>query len=231
MDILYEDTHILVVNKPAMLSTQAPPIAGATLESAVRAHLNPSDPASSYVGTVHRLDRPVSGVVLWAKTPKAARRLSKQFAARRAGKEYWAIVEGTPVTPEGAWEDWLFRDNTGLGRVQVVAPGTPRSQLARTRFRLATPESLPAGLSWLVLLPETGRTHQLRVQAAARELPILGDRLYGATREFPEGIALHARSLTVVHPVLEQAMTFTAPAPATWTEAGFRIGPPSSLDP
>jgi 23S rRNA pseudouridine1911/1915/1917 synthase len=177
MDILYEDAHILVVNKPAMLSTQAPPIAGATLEAAVRAHLNPADPASAYVGTVHRLDRPVSGVVLWAKTPKAARRLSRQFAARRAGKEYWAIVEGRPATAQGVWEDWLFHDKTGLGRVQIVAPGTPRGQPARTRFRREPAASLPEGLSWLILSPETGRTHQLRVQAAARGLPILGDRM------------------------------------------------------
>jgi 23S rRNA pseudouridine1911/1915/1917 synthase len=216
MDILFEDAHILVVNKPAMLSTQAPPIAGATLETAVRAHLNPIDPAAPYVGTVHRLDRPVSGVVLWAKTPKAARRLSKQFAARRTVKEYWAIVEGAPASPEGLWEDWLFHDNTGLGRVQVVAPGTPRGQPARTRFRLGPGGVVPEGCSWLVLYPETGRTHQLRVQAASRGMPVVGDRLYGSTREFPEGIALHARSLTVVHPVLEAPMTFTAPVPKSW---------------
>lgn len=226
MDILFEDAHILVVNKPAGISTQAPPIAGPTLESAVRAHLRPDDPSAAYVGTVHRLDRPVSGVVLWAKTPKAARRLSRQFAGRRVGKEYWAVAEGRPAAGEGLWEDWLFHDKTGLGRVQVVAPGTPRGQLARTRFQRAEAGDLPGGCSWLVLRPETGRTHQLRVQAAQRGMPILGDRLYGSTREFASAIALHARELAIVHPATEAPLVLTAPLPEAWAEAGLVPAPP-----
>jgi 23S rRNA pseudouridine1911/1915/1917 synthase len=221
LEVLFEDAHLLVVNKPAGLSTQAPPIAGATLEAAVRAHLCPEDPAGVYVGTVHRLDRPVSGVVLWARTPKAARRLSQQFAARRAIKEYWAIVEGAPAPIDDLWEDWLYFDDTGLGRVQVVAPGTPRARPARTRVHLGRARALPDSCSWLRLWPETGRTHQLRIQAASRRLPILGDRQYGSDRDFPEGIALHARSLTISHPARDQRLTFEAPLPRAWGEAGI----------
>lgn len=221
--ILYEDAHCLVVSKPPGISTQAPPIAGPTLETAVRAYLYPEAEASSggFVGTVHRLDRPVSGVVLWAKNTKAARRFSKQFERRLVRKEYWALVLGAnPPEGSGTWEDWLYREETGLGRVQVCAPGTPRAQRALTRWRAERlPMPLEPGVAWLRLEPETGRMHQLRVQTASRGWPILGDAVYGSRAMFPDGIALHARCLTVQHPVLERPMTFVAPLPESWPES------------
>lgn len=230
LSILYEDAHLLAVDKPAGLSTQAPPIAGPTLETAVRAYLRPDDPASAYVGLVHRLDRPVSGVILFAKTPRDAKRLSSQFANRVANKEYWAVVEGRPTWPPGdvvTWEDWLCREDTGLGRVQTCSPGTPRAQAARTRVGLgpAAPGTrLPEACAWLRLRPETGRMHQLRVQAASRGLPILGDRVYGSTRPSLDGsIALHARSLTVRHPSLDRPITFRAPIPDAWAGHGVDL--------
>jgi 23S rRNA pseudouridine1911/1915/1917 synthase len=196
------------------------------LEAEVRQYLRPDNPGSVYLGTVHRLDRPVSGVVLWAKTPKAAHRLSQQFARRQAHKEYWALVAGQPASTEGVWEDWLiFDDATGRKRAQLCAPATPRAQAARARFRLEIAAQQPEGTSWLKLWPETGRTHQLRVQAAARGHPILGDLLYGSNAPFPEGIALHARSLTIIHPARAVPMTFTAPLPPSWTAAGFLPNP------
>lgn len=223
MRVLHEDAHVLVVVKPAGTSTQAPPIAGPTLEDDVRRHLNPTNPAVPYLGTVHRLDRPVSGVVIWAKTPRDARRLARQFEKRQARKEYWAVVQATPpIPPEALWEDWLLFDaSTGLKRSQVCRPGTPRAQFARATARHEPGATLPPGLAWLRLWPETGRTHQLRAQAAAHLGPIVGDALYGATDSFPNGIALHARALTVRHPALDQLMTFTAPVPDAWREAGF----------
>jgi 23S rRNA pseudouridine1911/1915/1917 synthase len=211
--VLYEDAHLLVVNKPAGLATQGPAGAGDTLEAEVRRYLRADGPLSVYVGTVHRLDRPVTGVILWAKTLKAARRVAEQFARREATKEYWALVEGCPAPPAGRWEDWLCVEETGLGRVQVCRPGTPRSRRAVTRFEVAKSGVVQA---WLRLWPETGRRHQLRVQAAQRGLPILGDVLYGSRTPFPAGIALHAHRLTICHPVLDQAMTFEAPLPAAW---------------
>lgn len=224
MNILYEDIHCLAVSKPGGLLTQGVAGGEPTLERAVRLHLRPDDLGAVYVGTVHRLDRAVSGVVLWAKTPKAARRLARQFAGRVVSKEYWAIVSGTPKSAAGIWDDWLYEHETGLGVVQVCQVGTPRARRALTRFRHeVNADGVPAGCAWLRLWPETGRTHQLRVQAATRGLPILGDRAYGSVESFPVGIALHARALTVQHPTLDRPVRFEAPLPESWAERGIRL--------
>lgn len=212
--ILHEDPFLLVVAKPAGLSTQAPAVAGPTLEHAVRAHLDPADPSAAFAGTLHRLDRPVSGVVAWAKTPAAARHISRQFEQRRVQKLYWALVEGRLGLQAATWDDWLVRESTGLGRVQTCRPGTPRAQPARTLVRVL---GTVGELTWLALRPETGRMHQLRVQAASRGTPIAGDTLYGATTPFaPNAIALHARSLTFLHPADGRPVTFEAPTPDPW---------------
>lgn len=230
LEILYEDAHILGVSKPAGLSTQAPPIAGTTLETLVRAYLRPEDPTAAYLGLVHRLDRPVSGVILLAKTRRDARRLSRQFEHREVRKEYWAVVEGRPEPGDVTWEDWLCREDTGLGRVQVCAPGTPRSQQARTRVRLESAGTVPEGCAWLRFWPETGRMHQLRSQASARGLPILGDTIYGSQRPFEGGIALHARALTFRHPSVGRRLTLRAAIPSTWAGQGVQPSEADSLE-
>jgi 23S rRNA pseudouridine1911/1915/1917 synthase len=240
--ILYEDSDCLAVAKPAGQFTQghwAPP-GELSLESAVRRHLRPDDPDSAYLGIVHRLDRPTSGVLLWAKTPKAARRLSAEFEKRRASKEYWAIVElgrsaedspGHPArarfagTHEETWCDWLTRPGQS-GLVRVVAPETPGARLAMTRVQSAPSAALLPGCAWLRLWPQTGRTHQLRAQAATRGMPILGDREYGAATApvMPHTIALHARSLEIRHPILQTPMTLVAPVPPEWHTLGVSEG-------
>lgn len=223
LHVLYEDSHLLAVNKPAVLLTQGRAIGERSLEQEVRVHLAANGATDTYLGTIHRLDRPVSGVVLWAKTPKAARRVARQFAERKVVKEYWALVRGGPIETESTWEDWIAAEDTGLGRAQTCRAGTPRSRFARTRVSVETNMNPPAGISWLRLLPATGRTHQLRVQAAARGLPILGDQLYGSREAFPAGIALHARSLTIEHPALGRTLSFEAPLPRAWELAGARL--------
>ena len=223
LDVIWEDPHGVAVNKPAGLLTQpaGPPSAEVTLEALVRQHLRPDDPASVYLGTVHRLDRPVSGVVLWAKTPKAARRWAEQFAGRRTRKEYWAVVD-RPASewPTGLmrWDDWLTRPNQA-GRAQVVAAATPAAVLAATQVRRGEPARLiaPGPYAWLELYPSTGRTHQLRAQTASRGIPIVGDLTYGSRTAFAEGIALHARSLTIEHPTRHTALTFRAELPVCWS--------------
>ena len=248
--ILYEDSDCLALAKPAgqfSQGTWAPP-SETTLEEAVRRYLDAGDPASVYLGIVHRLDRPTSGVLLWAKTPKAARRLSTQFERRRVVKEYWAIVEVGPSQPGPAedggtvrslaepapcsrpesespplatWCDWLTRPSqTGLAH--VVAPETPGSRPAVTRVRREPAPALPPERAWLRLWPQTGRTHQLRAQAAARGMPILGDADYGSISSFgsPHAIALHARSLEVRHPIRQTPMTLVAPLPDIWRAFG-----------
>ncbi len=240
LHILHEDADCLAVVKPAGQFTQgtwAPP-GEITLEQAVRLHLDPDRPESAYVGIVHRLDRPTSGVLIWAKTPKAARRLSGQFEGRRVEKEYWALVEcdeavrragpaaeDVSLAVESVWTDWLTR-TARTGWAEVVAPEAPGARLAVTRVAVHASPSLIAGFAWLRLWPETGRTHQLRAQAASRGLPILGDHDYGAKTPFgPYSIALHARELRLRHPTLHTAMTLLAPLPAHWTSFGVDDAP------
>jgi 23S rRNA pseudouridine1911/1915/1917 synthase len=237
--ILYEDPDCLAVVKPAGQFTQgtwAPP-GESTLEQAVRHHLDPDRPDAVYLGIVHRLDRPTSGVLIWAKTTKAARRLSAQFEGRRVQKQYWALVDdprggddrateppipggdsdSTAVHGDETWSDWLTRTGrTGLAC--LVAPETPGARRAVTRVRREAAGMRPGGVAWLRLWPETGRTHQLRAQAAARGMPILGDSEYGSKATFgpPHAIALHARSLQVRHPILQTPMTLVAPIPRAW---------------
>jgi 23S rRNA pseudouridine1911/1915/1917 synthase len=233
--VLFEDSHCLAVVKPAGLLTQGTPAGAPTLEAEVRRYLNPGDPGAAYVGTVHRLDRPVSGIVVWAKTPKAARRLAGQFAAQGVQKEYWAIVEHRAVPGasdpaaerEEVWDDWLtWPDATGL--VRAVAPNMPGARRAVTRVRRGLGARLPAGTAWLRLWPQTGRTHQLRAGAAGRGRAILGDRTYGATRDFPCGIALHARALAIEHPILRTPLVWVAPLPVLWAAAGIELPEPDT---
>jgi 23S rRNA pseudouridine1911/1915/1917 synthase len=235
--LVFEDEHCLAVVKPAGQFSQgswAPP-GEQTLEQEVREYLNAADPSAVYLGIVHRLDRPVSGILIWAKTAKSARRISQQFEKRIVEKEYWGIVQDVreKAHPEregagliagaagdGIWIDWLTSAGVA-GVVRAVAAGSEPARQAITRFCVAKASSLAPGLLWLRLWPETGRTHQLRVQAARRGLPILGDTNYGAFRPFPHGIALHARLLRLRHPILGTPLELTAPLPATWAEQGI----------
>jgi 23S rRNA pseudouridine1911/1915/1917 synthase len=224
--IVHEDEHCLAVVKRAGQFVQGnwAPEGERTLEQEVRAYLRPDDPSSAYVGIVHRLDLPVSGILLWAKTPRAARRLSGQFQARRVVKEYWAVVEGHGAAPEGegVWSDWLTRADRS-GKVCAVSPETPGSRPATTRYQLGTGGRLPERCLWLILFPETGRTHQLRIQCARRGWPILGDAAYGAQRTFRPGIALHARRLRVQHPASLEPLDLVAPLPSAWEEQGVEL--------
>ncbi len=183
--------------------------------------------ASSYLGTVHRLDRPVSGVILWAKTGEGARRLSEQFAARQPVKEYWAVVEVRSDAPEpgetGIWDDWLTASTDSQGIVRAATSEAAGARRALTRFQVGAAVRLPEATTWLRLWPETGRTHQLRVQASRRGLPVWGDAAYGSARVFPRGIALHARSLTFHHPILRRELTVTAELPEAWSKQGIDL--------
>ena len=228
--ILYEDNHCLAVAKPAALLTQGVPPGIPTLEAMAKAYLKERyhKPGHVYLGIPHRLDRPVSGVVLFARNTKAARRLAEQFQNRRVRKVYWAVVErsaGGDLPPaEGAWEDWLVKvpDEARAERAPPDTPGARRALLRYRRLREGPEGAL------LEVEPETGRMHQIRVQAAARGWPVRGDALYGARLPFgPEAelprdrvIALHARSLTFLHPIRYEPVTVTAPPPDYWPAAG-----------
>jgi 23S rRNA pseudouridine1911/1915/1917 synthase len=165
---------------------------------------------------VQRLDRPVSGVVLFARTSKAASRLARAFREGGAEKVYWGVVQGVPADEAGEVEHWLEKDSTA-NRARVVAAGTPDARLARSAWRLL---ERGAGCSLLELRPFSGRAHQLRVACASLGCPLLGDLKYGAAEPLSDrSVALHARLLSVVHPTRSERMRFEAYPPATtaWT--------------
>ena len=223
LQILLEDGPVLAVNKPAGLLTQGVPRGIPTLESQVKEYLKDrfKKPGNVYLGIPHRLDRPVSGVVLFSRNSKAAKRLAEQFQLRQVRKMYWGVVESAPDPPEGTLTDWLLK-LPDEARAEVVPQGTPSARECTLGYRTVARSS---GLALLEIEPRTGRMHQIRVQLASRGWFLVGDFLYGATRSLlsersadfrAEPIALHARSLTFLHPIRYQPMTVTAPVPATW---------------
>lgn len=224
LQVLFEDNHCLAVCKPAPLLTQGVPPGIPTLEAMAKAYLKERyhKVGNVYLGIPHRLDRPVSGVVLFARSTKAAQRLAEQFRDRTVTKIYWAAVEGSVEPDEGAWEDWLLK-LPEEARSERVEAGTPGARRARLQYRVL---SKTADSTLLELRPETGRMHQIRLQAATRGWPVRGDVLYGAKQPFgPEVelprervIALHARQLTFLHPIRYEPITVTAPLPKLWSE-------------
>jgi 23S rRNA pseudouridine1911/1915/1917 synthase len=231
LHVLFEDNHCLVVAKPAGLLTQGVPAGVPTLEAQARAYLKERyhKPGNVYLGIPHRLDRPVSGVVVFARNTKAARRLAEQFQGRQVAKVYWAAVEQTPAGPAlpetGMWED-LLRKLPEEARTEVVPPGTEGARQAVLRYRVSKPI---AGGVLLEVRPETGRMHQIRVQAAVRGWPVWGDPLYGSTKTFgpppalprDRVIALHAHSLTFLHPIRYEPVHVVAPLPEIWATQGI----------
>jgi 23S rRNA pseudouridine1911/1915/1917 synthase len=214
LDILYEDNHCLAVVKPAGVVSTHYQGREETLDRSVKAYLKARyhKPGNVFLGVVHRLDRPVSGVLLFARTSKAAARLAEQFRQGTVEKVYWAVVEGGVASAAGSLEDWLRKD-PDTGRVEVVEPRTPRARQALLHFQR---RAVHGDLTWLEIRPQTGRTHQLRVQLAHHGHPIYGDAKYGSIHTFGRAIGLHARALTFLHPVRYEPLTLTAEVPRPW---------------
>ncbi len=212
MDIAYQDRHLLVVNKPPGLLAQADRTGDPDVLSLGKAYLKEhiGKTGDVYLGLVHRLDRPASGLMVLARTSKAARRLSKQFRERLPEKRYLAVVEGVC---EG-WDtctDFLVKENRQVRVVQADYPGAKRAELM---WQALARED---GLSLLLVRPKTGRPHQIRVQLATRGFAILGDLRYGAAREMDgRNLALHAYHLRLEHPVRREGVAWTAPPPDAW---------------
>lgn len=177
-------------------------------------------PGNVYLAVPHRLDRPVSGAMVFAKHVRAARRLSEQFEDRRVSKIYWACVAGRVEPAEGTWIDWL-RKIPGEPRAEVVPGEHPEAAEAILDYR--TLGECHWG-SWLEIELKTGRTHQIRVQAASRGFPVLGDAFYGSAVPFGiqhdderlRSIALHGRSLSFAHPMTQEPVTVVAPLAEEW---------------
>ena len=208
--VLYEDNHLLVVEKPANVPVQADASGDEDLLTACKGYIKEkyAKPGEVYLGLVHRLDRPVGGVMVFARTSKAAARLTEQFSAHRARKRYAAIVEGS-APGEGRLTDFLWKDER-TNTTSVVPEGTPGAKLAKLSFRTLAREG---DLSLLDVDLQTGRPHQIRVQLSHAGFPIHGDQRYNPAAQVGEQIRLWAYALTIVHPTLKEEMTFYALPP------------------
>src|SRR5437870_5730161 len=181
MDILYEDFHLIAVNKPAPLLTQGQP-GVPSLEALVKAYIKEkyAKPAGIYLGIPHRLDRPVSGVIVFCRNTKAAQRVAEQFQQHKITKAYWGLVEGTVAEDVGKWRDFVRKGGDEAG-AEAVPPDAEGAKEAITVFRVLKRE---ADSTLLELIPRTGRMHQLSIKAGARRHPVMGNALYGITRPF-----------------------------------------------
>ena len=222
LEILYDNGPCLVINKAAGILTQAP--AGIdSLEVQVKAFYREREQkeGNTYLGLPHRLDRPVSGAIVFARHVRAAQRISAQFENRTVTKVYWAMVEGDVQPDEGTWTDHLHKRH-GMPQTIVVPADDPRGKIAILNYRVLA--RIPDVGTWLEVELETGRTHQIRIQSASRGHAVIGDVQYGSTRTFGEqfederlrGIALHARQLGFNHPMTNEPVDIIAPTPSTW---------------
>jgi 23S rRNA pseudouridine1911/1915/1917 synthase len=214
LDVLYEDNHLLAVVKPAGLPTMGTPGGVPTLLTLAKEYVKQRyhKPGNVYLGVVSRLDAPVTGVVLLARTSKAAARLTEQFRTHRVEKSYWAVVEGVVEPPEGQLVDWLGHDDRHR-RMHIVGPTMPEAKEARLAYRRL---SVVKDYSLLEVTLETGRKHQIRLQLSHAGYPVVGDRKYGSITAFSPGIALHARRLAISHPTTGERLEFESLPPASW---------------
>ncbi len=212
-DILYEDNHLLVVNKHCGDLVQPDPSGESALEDQIKAYLKVRDakPGAVFLGVVHRIDRPVSGAVLFAKSSKALTRLNEMLRQGRIRKSYWALTEQTPSPEEGELHHYIVRDARNNRSRAYDAP-KPESKEALLRYR-----TLGRGTHYTLVEVEllTGRHHQIRAQLAKIGCPIRSDLKYGARRSNPDGgISLHSRRVAFEHPVRHEELVVTAPVPA-----------------
>ena len=219
LDVLYEDNHLLVVNKRAGLPTMGVSPDRPSLLAVAKEYVREKydKPGNVYLGVVSRLDAPVTGAMLIARTSKAARRLTEQFRSRAVEKIYWAVVEGAMEPEQGELIDWVRKDERHR-RMHIATPEGPGAKEARLFYQVLRSVG---GDTLLEVRLETGRKHQIRVQLGHRGRAVLGDRKYGSGRSFPSGIALHSRRLVFEHPVRHERIEVVAPLPKAWRGLGL----------
>lgn len=212
MTVLYEDNHIIIVNKTTSEIVQGDKTGDKPLSETVKEWLKEkyNKPGNVFCGVTHRLDRPVSGIVVFAKTSKALPRLNKMFQEKDIKKTYWAISKNAPKEPIGTLTDYLVR-NEKQNKSYAYDTEKPNSKKAILHYKLIAKSDK---YNLLEVDLETGRHHQIRCQLAKIGCVIKGDLKYGADRSNPDGgISLHARSISFMHPVSEKLIEVTAPVP------------------
>ncbi len=212
IDIIYIDNHLLVVNKPPGLLAQSDITGDEDLLTISKEYLKNSfnKPGNVFLGLLHRLDRMVSGVTVFARTSKAASRISAQFRDNTVGKKYIAVVEDR-LTGNGSCRDYLLKEDR---KSRIVSPETPKAQYAELLWNALKNHN---NFTLLEITLITGRHHQIRAQLSGMGYPVIGDRKYGAKKTFhKKNIALHCASLSLEHPVKKEPVTWRAPVPGFW---------------
>lgn len=212
MTVLYEDNHIIIINKTVSEIVQGDKTGDKPLSEIVKEYLKEkyNKPGNVFCGVTHRLDRPVSGIVIFAKTSKALSRLNEMFKNKQIDKTYWAIVKNMPKEAEGTLSNYLVR-NEKQNKSYAYDVEKPNSKLAILHYKLIARSER---YNLLEVDLETGRHHQIRVQLSKMGCPIKGDMKYGFDRSNPDGgISLHARKVSFLHPVSKERIEVTAPLP------------------
>jgi len=212
MEVVYEDNHIIIINKASGEIVQGDKSGDTPLADLVKDYIKRkyNKPGNVFLGVVHRLDRPVSGLVVFARTSKALTRLNDMFRNGDIHKTYWAITRNRPPEEEATLTHWITR-NTQQNKSYAADREKPNSKKAMLRYRLI---GCTDNYHLLEVQLMTGRHHQIRCQLAHIGCPIKGDLKYGAQRSNPDGsICLHARRVEFVHPVTKQTIVAEAPLP------------------
>lgn len=212
LQILYEDNHLIVINKRCGDIVQGDKTGDKPLSEVVKSYIKEkyNKPGAVYLGIVHRLDRPTSGVILFAKTSKALSRLNQQFSKHEPQKTYWAIVQNTPKPKAGQLVHFLLRKSKN-NKSYAYPKKVKNSKKAILHYKMLKQLD---NYTALEIDLKTGRHHQIRSQLSVINCPIKGDLKYGAKRSNKDGgIHLHARALSIIHPVKKEKINFTAPPP------------------
>ena len=220
LTVLYEDNHLLVVNKSAGVLVQGDSTGDEPLVEMAKVYLGKKykKPGAVFLGVVHRIDRPVSGVVVFARTSKSLERMNALFRNKETKKTYWAIVSNPPEKEEDTLVHWLIKDEK-KNKTTAYKRENPKGQRSELKYKVIA----RSGENFLLeVSPVTGRPHQIRVQLASIGCPILGDLKYGASTPMEDAsIALHARQLEFVHPVKKEKLTIQAALPRNPIWAAF----------
>ncbi len=210
--VVFEDNHLLVVNKASGILVQGDISGDTPLVDLCKSYIKDKykKPGAVFMGLVHRLDRPVTGLVVLTRTSKALERMNALFRNKETEKIYWAVVKNKPMTEHGTLKHWLLKDEK-KNRTTAFKKETPGAQYAELSYSVIATN---AGCWLLEVKPVTGRSHQIRVQLASMGCPIKGDLKYGDSEaNEDESICLHARQLSFVHPIKKEKVIFKAPLP------------------